>query len=294
MPDYGHPLSLGTFITPRSADPHHVVRLSKHAEDVGLDLVSLQDHPYQPAFIDTWTALTWIAATTERISIAPNVLNLPLRPPAVVARAAASLDLLSGGRFELGMGSGAFWPAIEAMGGGRLTPGQAVDALSEAIPVIRALWGPPGRGVTVPGTHYALAGAKPGPEPAHRISIWLGAYKPRMLRLTGTTADGWLPSTAYLQDGDLERGNAAIDEAAVAAGRQPGDVRRLLNIDGTFDEAGDGFVVGPPDAWVERLLPLALKQGVSTFILAADDERTIETWAGEVAPRLRQAVAAAR
>lgn len=294
MPDYGHPLSFGTFVTPRSADPQHVVRLARHAEHVGLDLISLQDHPYQPAFLDTWTALTWIAAHTERIAIAPNVLNLPLRPPAVVARSTASLDLLSEGRVELGLGAGAFWPAIEAMGGGRLTPGQAVDALTEAIAVIRALWGAPGPGVHVAGTHYSLDGAKPGPEPAHRISIWLGAYKPRMLRLTGATADGWLPSTAYLGEGDLERGNAAVDVAAIEAGRSPGDVRRLLNLQGTFDETGDAFVAGPPEAWVERLLPLATEQGISTFILMADDERTIETFAGEVAPALRDAVAAAR
>ena len=79
--------------------------------------MTFQDHPYQPAFLDTWTLLSWVAARTERIHVAGNVLNLPLRPPAVLARAAASLDLLSGGRFELGLGAGAFWDAIEAMGG---------------------------------------------------------------------------------------------------------------------------------------------------------------------------------
>jgi hypothetical protein len=81
--------------------------------------------------------MSYVAAATTSIQISPNVLNLPLRPAPVTARAAASLDLLSGGRFNLGLGAGGFWDAIEAMGGRRLTPGQAVDALSEAIDIMR-------------------------------------------------------------------------------------------------------------------------------------------------------------
>ena len=68
------------------------------------------------------------------------MLNLPLRPPAVVARAVASLDILWGGRVELGLGAGAFWDAIAGDGRPAAQPGQAVDALEEAIDIIRALW----------------------------------------------------------------------------------------------------------------------------------------------------------
>ena len=113
MADYGHELQFGTFITPQNQRPEDVVALAQLSEQVGLDVVTFQDHPYQPAFLDTWTLLTWVAAQTERVHLSGNVLNLPLRPPAVLARAAASLDLLSGGRFELGLGAGAFWQAIE-------------------------------------------------------------------------------------------------------------------------------------------------------------------------------------
>ena len=137
---YGHALEFGTFITPTHDPATGPVARAQLAERFGFDLVTFQDHPYQPAFHDTWTLMTWVAAQTERIRIAPNVLNVPLRPAAVTARAAASLDLLSGGRFELALGAGGFWDAIEAMGGRRLTPGQAVDALSEAIDVIRGIW----------------------------------------------------------------------------------------------------------------------------------------------------------
>src|ERR1700674_5798039 len=112
MPDYGHELAFGTFITPQNQRPGDVVTLTQLTEQAGLDLVSVQDHPYQPAFLDAWTLLSWIAAQTQTLKVAPNVLNLPLRQPAVVARAAASLDLLSGGRVELGLGAGAFWEGI--------------------------------------------------------------------------------------------------------------------------------------------------------------------------------------
>jgi alkanesulfonate monooxygenase SsuD/methylene tetrahydromethanopterin reductase-like flavin-dependent oxidoreductase (luciferase family) len=117
MADYGHDLVIGTFITPQNGEPQAPVALAKLSESAGLDLVSFQDHPYQPAFLDTWTLLSYVAASTERIKISGNVINLPLRPPVLLARQAASLDLLSGGRFELGLGAGAFWDAIAAMGG---------------------------------------------------------------------------------------------------------------------------------------------------------------------------------
>src|SRR5271169_769066 len=190
MGDYGHDLSFGIFLTPKADAAGHVVQLARRADAAGLDWVSVQDHPYQPAFLDTVTLLTAIAAATSRIGVFPNVANLPLRPPAVLARAVASLDILSGGRAELGIGTGAFWDAIAAMGGPRRAPGESVDALREAIAVIRALW-TPGRGARVHGRHYELNGAKPGPFPVHDVAIWVGAYKERMLRLTGELADGW-------------------------------------------------------------------------------------------------------
>jgi alkanesulfonate monooxygenase SsuD/methylene tetrahydromethanopterin reductase-like flavin-dependent oxidoreductase (luciferase family) len=225
------------------------------------DLATFQDHPYQPAFLDTWTLLAWVAAPTERVRVSANVLNLPLRPPAVVARAAASLDLLSGGRFELGLGAGAFWDAIEAMGGARRTPGESVEALEEAIEIIRAIWDPTERrGVYVDGEHYRVVGAKRGPEPAHDNSIWLGALKPRMLRLIGRRADGWLPSYSSMEEGDLERGNRIIDEAAIEEGRDPREIRRLLNVGGVFATSNRGFLQGPPEQWVEELLPLRARE----------------------------------
>jgi alkanesulfonate monooxygenase SsuD/methylene tetrahydromethanopterin reductase-like flavin-dependent oxidoreductase (luciferase family) len=292
MPDYGHELQFGSFLTPTHRDPQAVVALAIAAERAGLDLVTFQDHPYQPRFLDTWTLLSYVAARTERVHLAPNVLNVPLRSPAVVARAAAGLDLLTDGRVELGLGSGAFWDAIEAMGGTRLTPGQAVAALAEAIEIIRGVWDADERTpLRVPGTHHRVEGAKRGPRPAHDIAIWLGALKPRMLRLVGRSADGWLPSLSYLGVDAIAESHAVIDEAAADAGRDPAAIRRLLNVGRS--PGGDGLS-GPPATWEEQLTELALTHGFATFILASDDADDLAVFGREVAPAVREAVAAER
>lgn len=134
-------------------------------------------------------------------------------------------------------------------------------------------------------------GAKRGPAPAHDVSIWLGAYKRRMLALTGRRADGWLPSMAYLQPGDLAAGNAVIDEAPQEAGRSATDIRRLLNVNGHFASGNRGPLHGPADQWAEELADLALTEGISTFILASDDLRR---FAGDVAPAVREIVSGDR
>jgi alkanesulfonate monooxygenase SsuD/methylene tetrahydromethanopterin reductase-like flavin-dependent oxidoreductase (luciferase family) len=124
MADYRQDLQFGVFITPLAGEPVTVLELARLADAVGLDLVTFQDHPYQPRFLDTWTVLSVVAAQTINVRVAPNVANLPLRPPVVLARSVASLDVLSRGRVELGLGAGFFWEAIAANGGALLTPGR--------------------------------------------------------------------------------------------------------------------------------------------------------------------------
>jgi hypothetical protein len=293
MPDYRHDLQFGVFITPVAAQADGVVELARLADVVGLDIVSFQDHPYQPAFLDTWTLLSVVAAATTNVRVAPNVANVPLRPPVLLAKGAASLDILSGGRFELGLGAGAFWDSIAALGGRRLTPGQSVDALSEAIDVIRALWRASDERVDHDGRYYRLEGAQPGPPPVHEIEIWLGAYRRRMLRLTGRKAGGWLPSQAYIELEQLPGMNAAIDEAAADAGRRPEEIRRLINLSGSFD-SGSGFLQGEPRQWAEQLAELTLTTGMSAYILAVASAADVRRFAEEVAPATRELVADAR
>jgi alkanesulfonate monooxygenase SsuD/methylene tetrahydromethanopterin reductase-like flavin-dependent oxidoreductase (luciferase family) len=292
--DYGHDLLFGTFVTPVNHPVQQAVEQAVVADRAGLDLVTFQDHPYQPSFHDTSTLMAYAAVRTERIHLSANVTNLPLRPPAVLARAIATLDLLSGGRAELGIGAGAFWDGVVGMGGPRRTPGESIEALDEAIAIIRGIWDTNDRTrLSVSGDHYDVQGAKRGPAPAHPIGIWVGAYKPRSLRLVGRAADGWLPSTQYLEKGlsELTAMNRHIDEAALAAGRTPTDVRRLLNISGRFTAQGDGFLQGPPSQWVEELTEVALTYGTSGFILVSDDTALTQMYAAEVAPAVRAAVA---
>lgn len=208
LTDYGHDLLFGTFVTPTNHPAQQAVEQAVVADRAGLDLVTFQDHPYVAGFHDTSTLLAYAAARTERIHLAANVTNLPLRPPAVLARAIATLDLLSGGRAELGIGAGAFWDGVVAMGGPRRTPGESIVALEEAIAIIRGIWDSSDPSVlSVRGEHYDVHGAKRGPAPLHPVGIWIGAYKPRILRLVGRVADGWLPSFQYLENGlsDLTR-----------------------------------------------------------------------------------------
>ncbi len=274
--DYGQPIRFGVFVIP-VATPQPL-ELAVLADQLGFDLVGVQDHPYQRRFFDAWTLLTAIAMRTQRITVFPDVVNLPLRPPAVIAKSAVSLDILSGGRVELGLGAGGFWDAIKAYGGPVRTPGQSVSALEEAIQVIRLMWSGQ-HGIHFDGEFYQLAGAHSGPLAVHPIGIWVGAYRPRMLSLIGRLADGWVPSLGYLQPADLAEGNRRIDEAARGADRDPRSIRRIVN---TGDQPVDVFV------------SLALEYGMDTFIASGDDPDEMRRFASEVIPKVREEVESSR
>jgi len=278
--DYGQPVRFGVFLTPDATQPGRRLELAILADELGFDLIGVQDHPYQRRFLDTWTLLTAIAMRTKTIQVFPDVANLPLRPPAILAKAAASLDLLSGGRLELGLGAGGAWDAIKAIGGPVRTPGESVAAVEEAIQVIQLMWSGD-RNVRFDGKFYQLAGVQTGPKPLHPIGIWLGAYRPRMLALIGRAADGWVPSLGYVQPADLLEGNRRIDEAAAAAGRNPRAIRRLLNVGA--------------DVPVELLTSLTVEDGMDTYVIGGiEDPEALRWFATDVVPAVREAVAKAR
>ena len=274
---------IGIFVVPSAEDPKLALRQAAVADEVGLDYLAVQDHPYQRRFFDTWTLLSYLAAKTETIRLLTDVINLPLRLPTVFAKSAASLDVLSGGRVEIGIGAGGFWDAIEAMGGPRRTPKESVDALEEAIAIIRDFWAA-GDPVRHDGRHYRADGVKPGPAPSHPIGLWIGAYGPRMLRLTGRLGDGWLPSLGgrYLQPDDVPVMHARIDEGARAAGRDPAEIRRAVNLMG-FDDGGAGAA--------DELTRICTELRFDTLLvsLPADDPIAFIRHLGEdVAPLVRE------
>jgi alkanesulfonate monooxygenase SsuD/methylene tetrahydromethanopterin reductase-like flavin-dependent oxidoreductase (luciferase family) len=302
MTDYGHDLEFGYFLVPDASDPKGVLETARLADGLGYDLLAVQDHPYQPAHLDSLALVSMILAQTEQIRVFQDVGNLPLRPPAAFANAAATIDVLSGGRFEAGLGGGGFLEAAHAMGAPALTGGQSLDALEEAIVILRMWWSGAGD-LSFTGRHYQLDGARPGPRPAHRIPIWLGAAKPRALALTGRKADGWAaPLMNYLPPADAAGAHEAIDRAARAAGRDPAAIRRIYNVPGTFTANAprpardtDEMIVGPPEHWAAVLTHLALNLGFATFILMLPPmPGLLRTFIEDVAPEVRERVATAR
>lgn len=288
-----HPIRFGYFLTPDATEYPEALRRAQVCDRTGYDLIGIQDHPYQRRFLDTWTLLAFLMGRTERVRFFPDVASLPLRPPAMLAKAAASLDLMSGGRLELGLGAGAFWEGIHAYGGPKRSPGEAVDALEEAIAIIRLMWSGE-RGARYDGRHYQLRGAHSGPVPAHDMGIWIGAYGPRMLRLIGRLADGWVPSSSYAPPDKLPAMQARIDDAAAGAGRDPAAVRRIYNVMGRIgDSPSAELFTGPVEQWVDELTRLALDVGMDTFVVGLPEPPgdQLERFIGEIAPRVRENVA---
>lgn len=266
---------------------------AEKADALGLDLITVMDHPYNKEFFDTWTFLTALAMRTEQVQVGTNVANLPLRPPAMLAKQAATLDVLSRGRVMLGVGAGAYWPGIKAYGGPERASGEAYRAFRDALHILRGMWENAGGSFSYEGDVYSVKGARPGPAPAHRIPIWVGATGPQMLRLTGRLADGIWVSVSYVPPAKLEYVNEKIDAGAAEAGRDPDEIRRGYNLMGTINQGpgriGDS-IRGPVDFWVETLARFHRDYRVDTFNFWPGGEDIVgqfELFANEVIPAVR-------
>lgn len=298
---YNRPL-FGISIIPSAKNAQLIFKLAQLADSTGLDFVTIQDHPYNPGFLDTWTLLISLGSTTQRVRVLPNVLNLPLRPPAMLAKEAATLDILTNGRVELGLGAGAFWEGIVSYGGPQRTPGEAVGAVEEAIQIMRTLWTPvaPGQTARFAGQYYQLNDAQPGPAPVHPIGIWIGANRPRMLQVTGRMADGWIVSASYVPPENIPSLQAIIDDAAQTAGRPATAIRRAYNLAGTILQPGmpmtiarrKGIIAGSVNHWADELARYYRELRMDTFILwpIGDEEAQVRLFAEEVVPAFQSII----
>jgi probable F420-dependent oxidoreductase len=278
-------LGISPFATPE-ADP---VRDAKRAEELGFDFLSTSDHPEggDPMW-ECWTMITYVAAATSRIQIATRVLGVPYRPPAMVAKMAATLDRLAGGRLILGLGGGASDKEFRAFGLPVPSPRDKVDGLAEAIRITRGLWSQPR--FTFHGRLFRTDAADLEPKPDRHIPIWLGTYGKRALDLTGRLADGWIPSLGYAGPEAIPALRDQITAAAERAGRDPGEVTAVYNVPVRIDgDPTPGVVTGPPGAVAEQLAGFA-GLGFTAFNFmpyGPDPSAQTERLAIEVIPALR-------
>jgi alkanesulfonate monooxygenase SsuD/methylene tetrahydromethanopterin reductase-like flavin-dependent oxidoreductase (luciferase family) len=279
-------LLLGVNI-PASTDSDPV-ELARAAEALGYDFVSASDHPCgtNPTR-ETWTMLTWIAASTTRIRVATRVLGVPYRPPAIVAKMAETLDRLSSGRLILGLGGGYSDAEFRAFGLATPTPREKVDGLEEAIQIIRGLWFRPE--FSFPGRLYRTEDADLEPKPAHHIPIWLGTFGDRALRVTGRHADGWIPSLGYVPDDELRAMRRKVLAARYTDNQDFTCALNLtIHVGGRPDPARPELVAGSAEQIAERLRGF-IRAGFSAFnaITVPAHLDQLERIATEVLPQLR-------
>jgi alkanesulfonate monooxygenase SsuD/methylene tetrahydromethanopterin reductase-like flavin-dependent oxidoreductase (luciferase family) len=292
MTDYGHPITFGLSLYPSVDLLPETRQLAQAADEAGLDYLAIQDHAYNPEFLDVWTLITYLAAETDRISFVPDVADLQLRPPTILAKAAASLGVLAGGRIVLGVGGGASVDGIAAMGGPRRSPPEMIAFTDEALQIMRRALA--GGVVEFRGDQHAVAGYEAGPVPPAPIPLWLGSQGPRMLAVTGRSSDGWVsPLSTYMRPEAVPSRQRLIDDAARSAGRDPATVRRIYNVVGAIGAARRGpGLTGDVETWVETLSDWAVDLGFDTFIFwpMTAPLAQLETFTSEVVPAVRQRV----
>jgi probable F420-dependent oxidoreductase len=264
--------------------------MARAAEEVGFDSVWVGDHllyrgdgrPERGPW-DCWTLLAGIAAVTERVSLGPLVACTAFRRPGILARTAAAVDELSGGRLVFGIGSG--WNETEFRAFG-LPFHRRVSRFEEAFEIVRRLLA--GERVTFEGRFHRVEDALLLPPPARRVPLMIGATGPRMLAIALPHADAW--NTWYDWYGNSAEGfaprNREVDSAAGAVGRDPTEIERSACVLVVLDPAAGERpleesappVEGPPERIAAHLRDLA-EAGADEAILVVSpiDERSIRS-----------------
>ena len=296
MTDYGHPITFGLSLYPSVDQLGETRQLAQAADAAGLDYLAIQDHAYNPEFLDVWTLISDLAAETDRISFFPDVADLQLRPPTILAKAAASLSVLSGGRIVLGVGGGASAGGIAAMGGTRRSTPDMVEFTEEALRFMRTALA--GGVVEFRSAQHTIEGYEAGPLPVSPVPLWLGSNGPRMLAVTGRSSDGWVsPLSTYVGPSAVPSRQQLIDDAARSAGRDPAEVRRIYNVVGAIRQGRGGpGLTGDVESWAATLTDWSVDLGFDTFIFwpMGQPLAQLEVFARDVVPAVRERVAERR
>jgi probable F420-dependent oxidoreductase len=270
--------------------------MARAAEEVGFDSIWLGDHllyredgnPERGPW-DAWTVLAGLAAITERVGLGPLVACTAFHPPGLMARQAAAVDELSGGRFTLALGSG--WNETEFRAFG-MPFDRRVARFEESFGIVRRLLA--GERVTFEGRFHRVDDAVLLPPAARRTPLMIGSIGPRMLALTLPYVDAW--NTWYDKYGNTPEGfaalNAEISAAAERAGRDPAEVERSACVFVALDRSAGTrpvTVEAPPvEGSMERIaahLRELAEAGADEAILVVSpiDERSIRTLGEAVA-----------
>jgi F420-dependent oxidoreductase-like protein len=287
------------------------------AEDVGLDWASVFDHflpiqsdPTGPCF-EGFTLLSAMAAHTERLRCGIIVTGVTYRNPAVLANMAATIDHVSGGRMELGLGAAWYEDEHDQYGIPFPRIGVRMDMLDDACRIVKALWTE--ETATVAGQHFSVTDARCEPKPVQSpLPLWIGGSgEKRTLRIVAEHATGW--NTFH---GDVAEYQHKLDVLAghcADVGRDPSEIRKQVVLRAILDDTEDaaldrareraeragvpvdqltaGMIVGTPEQCAARLEEHR-RLGVADFLVLARppaDARTIELFAQEVAPAVRAA-----
>ena len=242
------PLSLGAHVGQQNLGMDALRQLWRKLEDGGVDWISAWDHFYEsppkdgaePHF-EALATLGALAAETRRARIGCLVFYVGYRNPALLAKAAATLDHISGGRFEIGLGAG--WHIWEATAYGYAFPdiGTRLDMLDEAVRIVRGMLTE--ERTDFNGKHFQAVRASCLPRPLQeRLPIWVGGIgEKRTLKIAAEQADGW--NATYLSAEEFRRLCGVLDHWCEEVGRDPASIRRAVNL--TFN-------LGLNDAEVER------------------------------------------
>jgi alkanesulfonate monooxygenase SsuD/methylene tetrahydromethanopterin reductase-like flavin-dependent oxidoreductase (luciferase family) len=298
-----NPLRFGVNLTGPNRTYDELVATAKVAEDAGFDALGFTDRPPEPNF-EAWTLATAIGVQTRRVLLTHNTLNVPFRNNALLAKMAASLDVITNGRLILTLGAGFQRQHFESYGIAFGAPGELYDDLKDAIEIVRGLWANERFSFRGRAQHVHEATVLPRPTNGS-IPIFIGALGPRMLRLTGRVADGWLKNRGWPGSLDELRGLVAqLEEGADKAGRDPRTIHRVLNgtaalgsraVEDVRSRAQQGPVgaaglVGESADEILEIISEFREAGADTFHLAfpTDDRHDqIRAFGAEVIAKLR-------
>jgi alkanesulfonate monooxygenase SsuD/methylene tetrahydromethanopterin reductase-like flavin-dependent oxidoreductase (luciferase family) len=296
-----HDLRFQVIVLP-NAPWDHVLSRFKHVEELGFDLVTTGDHfvdwknPSAP-WLEAWTVLAAVARETTRIRLATYVSQIPLRNPAMLARQALTVDHISGGRLEVGLGTGlTIDPAYDMIGIPNWEPQERVARFQEYVEIVDRLLSH--EKSSYEGRYYRVKDAVMNPRPLQRPRppLVIAALGPTMLRHAARYADNW-NSLSFADRFDKQVAETAerlarIDDACAAIGRDPSSLRRsYLMFDPasratggriTYYESEDVFV-----DMVGRIRELGISEVGLYFPIVAAQRPMFERIARDVIPKMK-------